>query len=193
MLIRSGEAPGIGWSRNMLYSGFDILPRSVVRRPTGFAARITRTLCCLIMSNSVPQTTDGFETSPIGHWVGCHWNFKNGDGYPHPEDARLIQQLCPHHLTAECVAVDGKYFVLRYQNHDLRIRPFSIRIMPHAPKYPHGTHVRTIVGPDVKTRLESTIRQIVWHVKNGEYTYCIDGDQRRRKRIYFEHQLEGAT
>ena len=145
------------------------------------------------MSNSVPQTTDGFETSPIGHWVGCHWNFKNGDGYPHPEDARLIQQLCPHHLTAECVAVDGKYFVLRYQNHDLRIRPFSIRIMPHAPKYPHGTHVRTIVGPDVKTLLESTIRQIVWHVKNGEYTYCIDGDQRRRKRIYFEHQLEGAT
>ena len=44
MLIRSGEALGIGWSRNMLYSGFNILPRSVVRRQTGFAARITRTL-----------------------------------------------------------------------------------------------------------------------------------------------------
>ena len=29
VLIRSGEAPGIGWSRQMLYSGFDILPRSV--------------------------------------------------------------------------------------------------------------------------------------------------------------------
>ena len=29
VLIRSGEAPGVGWSRNMLYSGFDILPRSV--------------------------------------------------------------------------------------------------------------------------------------------------------------------
>ena len=44
MLIRSGEAPGIGWSRNMLYSGFITLPRSVFRRQTGFAARITRTL-----------------------------------------------------------------------------------------------------------------------------------------------------
>ena len=44
MLIRSGEAPAIGWSRNMLYSGFNTLPRSVVRRQTGFAARITRTL-----------------------------------------------------------------------------------------------------------------------------------------------------
>ena len=44
MLTRSGEAPAIGWSRNMLYSGFDILPRSVFRRQTGFAARITRTL-----------------------------------------------------------------------------------------------------------------------------------------------------
>ena len=44
MLIRSGEAPGIGWSRNMLYSGFNTLPRSVIRRQTGFAARITRTL-----------------------------------------------------------------------------------------------------------------------------------------------------
>ena len=44
VLIRSGEAPAIGWSRNTLYSGFNILPRSVVRRQTGFAARITRTL-----------------------------------------------------------------------------------------------------------------------------------------------------
>ena len=44
MLIRSGEAPAIGWSRNMLYSGFNTLHRSVFRRPTGFAARITRTL-----------------------------------------------------------------------------------------------------------------------------------------------------
>ena len=45
MLIRSGEAPGVGWSRNMLYSGFNTLHRSVIRRQTGFAARITRTLC----------------------------------------------------------------------------------------------------------------------------------------------------
>ena len=29
-MIRSGEAPAIGWSRNMLYLGFSILPRSVV-------------------------------------------------------------------------------------------------------------------------------------------------------------------
>ena len=29
VLIRSGGARGIGWSRNMLYSGFNILPRSV--------------------------------------------------------------------------------------------------------------------------------------------------------------------
>ena len=29
VLIRSGEAPAIGWSRNMLYSGVNILPRSV--------------------------------------------------------------------------------------------------------------------------------------------------------------------
>ena len=35
----------------MLYSRFDILPRSVVRRQTGFAARITRTLSC---SNDSP-------------------------------------------------------------------------------------------------------------------------------------------
>ena len=44
VLIRSGEAPAIGWSRNMLYSGFNTLHRSVIRRQTGFAARITRTL-----------------------------------------------------------------------------------------------------------------------------------------------------
>ena len=47
VLIRIGEALGIGWSRYMLYSGFDILPRSVFGRQTGFAARITRTLSTL--------------------------------------------------------------------------------------------------------------------------------------------------
>ena len=44
MLIRSGEALATGWSRNMSYSGFIALHRSVIRRQTGFAARITRTL-----------------------------------------------------------------------------------------------------------------------------------------------------
>ena len=48
VLIRSGEALGIGWSRDMLYSGFSNLHRSVVRWQTGFAARITRTLSILI-------------------------------------------------------------------------------------------------------------------------------------------------
>ena len=46
-MIRSGEAPAIGWSRNMLHSGFNTLPRSVVRWQTGFAARISTTLCHL--------------------------------------------------------------------------------------------------------------------------------------------------
>ena len=49
LLIRSGEAPAIGWSRYMLYTGFITLPRSVVRWQTGFAARITRTLSGLIL------------------------------------------------------------------------------------------------------------------------------------------------
>ena len=43
-MIRSGEAPGVGWSRSMLYSGLITLPRSIVRRQTGFAARISTTL-----------------------------------------------------------------------------------------------------------------------------------------------------
>ena len=49
VLIRSGEALGVGWSRIMLYSGFNTLHRSVIRRQTGFAARITRTLYGLKM------------------------------------------------------------------------------------------------------------------------------------------------
>ena len=43
-MIRSGEAPAIGWSRNMLHSGFRTLHRSVIRRQTPFAARISGTL-----------------------------------------------------------------------------------------------------------------------------------------------------
>ena len=63
MLIRSGEAPGVGWSRNMLYSGFNTLHRSVVRRQTGFAARITRTLSRLVflatLIDMIETGTDG--------------------------------------------------------------------------------------------------------------------------------------
>jgi len=44
VLIRSGEALAIDWSRNMLHSGFNTLHRSVIRRQTLFAARITWTL-----------------------------------------------------------------------------------------------------------------------------------------------------
>ena len=59
VLIRSGEAPAIGWSRNMFYSGFNILHRSVIRRQIGFAARITRTLYGSIqpMANSTKFRT----------------------------------------------------------------------------------------------------------------------------------------
>ena len=144
------------------------------------------------MNDDLMQTLDGFATSPIGHWICCHWNFESGDGHAHPDDVNLIQQLCPYGLTAECVANDGDFFILRYLHHDLRVRPFSILILPNAPKYPYGTRIRTIVGPKVNTLVESTIRQITWHFKNREYTYYIDGDSRRRKRIYFEHQLEHA-
>ena len=59
MLIRSGEAPAVGWSRNMLYSGFKTLPRSVVRRQTGFAARITRTLFASSDQDSSMQPETG--------------------------------------------------------------------------------------------------------------------------------------
>ena len=77
MLIRSGEALGVSWSRNMLYSGFYILPRSVFRRQNGFAARITRTLSRLNMTQRqcdscgqlLPPVNDAFCSychAPIG-------------------------------------------------------------------------------------------------------------------------------
>jgi len=58
VLIRSGEARLVGWSRNMLYSGFITLHRSVVRRQTGFGARITRTLSRL-GSRNISDVSDG--------------------------------------------------------------------------------------------------------------------------------------
>lgn len=145
------------------------------------------------MLSNVPQNRDGFAESPVGHWVGCLWNFEAGNGFPHPQDAEIINQLCPHGITTECVATDGEYFVLRYQGHDIRVRPFSIRIMPFPPRFVHGDCVRTILGPDVNTSLQSTVRAIVWHVNRGQYTYYFNGDGQRGRRMYFEDQLEKAT
>ena len=145
------------------------------------------------MPANVPHTRSGFVESPVGHWVGCLWNFESSDGKPHPEDAELIKQLCPYGVTTQCIATDGDFFVLRYRNHELRVRPFSIRILPFTPAYKQEERVHTIIGLDVKTELESTIRDIVWHDKRGEYAYFLDGDRRRRRRMYFEDQLEKAT
>jgi len=44
MMIDLSLITGIGWSRNISYSGFNTLPCSVVRRQTGLAARIARAL-----------------------------------------------------------------------------------------------------------------------------------------------------
>ena len=77
MLIRSGETPAIGRSQQMLYSGFITLPRSVIRRQTVFAARITRTLYGLerMADPKNPYrspssgTTPTAETRPDRHWL----------------------------------------------------------------------------------------------------------------------------
>ena len=58
----------------MLYSGFIILPRSVIRRQTGFAARITRTLCRLEAPlNSQPFLTQYDLNREI--WQDCYIGF----------------------------------------------------------------------------------------------------------------------
>ena len=58
-MIRSGEAPAVGWLRNMLHSGFRTLHRSVIRRQIGFAARISGTFVKL------DEITDGLENTII--------------------------------------------------------------------------------------------------------------------------------
>ena len=69
MLIRSGEAPAIGWSRSMLYAGFNILHRSVIRRQTRFAARITRTLSGLL--DLIPLRPAQCIRSAHAHLLNC--------------------------------------------------------------------------------------------------------------------------
>ena len=59
VLIRSGEARLVGWSRNMLCSGFITLHHSVIRRQIGFAARTTRTLSSL---HSIAKNHDKLST-----------------------------------------------------------------------------------------------------------------------------------
>ena len=50
----------------MLYLGFNILPRSVVRRQTLFAARITRTLCILNMNKDANSWMQDLKSTMYG-------------------------------------------------------------------------------------------------------------------------------
>ena len=86
VLIRSGEAAGIGWSRNMLYSGLITLLRSVIRRQTVFAARITRTLSTsnqMKIPRSLKITDSQLDTGrPVvpGDVAVCHFRCTRNKG-----------------------------------------------------------------------------------------------------------------
>ena len=90
VLIRSGKAPGVGWSRDMLCSGFNILHRSVVRRQTGFAARITRTLSRLNeFERFCPRsnTQNGQSQNIFVSLPDC-WHGRTSEGYAFQREIR---------------------------------------------------------------------------------------------------------
>ena len=62
-MIRSGEAPGIGWSRNMLYLGFSILPRSVVWSANPVSRSDISDVMRLIKSDATLTTKNWHEGS----------------------------------------------------------------------------------------------------------------------------------
>ena len=65
-MIRSGEAPGIGWSRNMLYLGFSILPRSVVWSANPVSRSDISDVIRLKQNMTHPS-----KSSVLGALVGC--------------------------------------------------------------------------------------------------------------------------
>jgi hypothetical protein len=122
--------------------------------------------------------------------VECKWNFKFGQGHPHPQDSVLISELCPHSVAAECVGVEGEYVVLTLLGKTIRVRPFSIRIRPKSPAFRHGDVVRTLLGPGVKTEVIAPVLSPEWHVRNNEWAYFLDHNGRRRNHRYREGELE---
>lgn len=130
------------------------------------------------------------KQSPVGRWVECHWNFQARQGFPHPGDTELIRGLAPFSwISAECIGVEGPYFVLKVRDTVVRLRPFSIVVMPTFPKFKHGDLVRTILGDSVKTSVEATVSTPQWHHKNNEWCYFLEGNARRRHRRYREQEL----
>ena len=82
MLIRSGEARLVGWSRQMLYSGFNILPRSVIRS----ASSIDRSDNLDVMSLELMLELKSERWSDLNHAYGVasdipQWlnDLKSGD------------------------------------------------------------------------------------------------------------------
>ena len=135
------------------------------------------------------EDLDGFRHSPVGRWVECQWNFQAGQGEPHPDDREAIARLCPHWVSAECVGVDGRFFVLSVQGERVRVRPFSIRIRPRRPRFLPAEWVRTVVGPSVKTELVAPVRYATWHVKRQGWVYVLVARGKRRRRWYLESEL----
>ena len=75
-MIRSGEAPVVGWSRQMLYSGFSILPRSVFRSANSIARSDNLDVIHLNMNLQFSIKTLICSTAVIAIALALELNFK---------------------------------------------------------------------------------------------------------------------
>lgn len=121
-----------------------------------------------------------------GKWVSCSWNFQANDGRPHPDDVNRIPEAWKPGCVAECVGTEGEYLVLSTGAGTVRVVPFSVLPLPHAPRYLPGQQVRVRAGLS-HSPFESRVRSVGWHHKNKSYHYFLEGKDTR----YNESELEG--
>ena len=167
----------------MLYSGFNTLHRSVVRRQTGFAARITLTLCRSKFCRRQIAPQDGtIKAKEI--------NYRGGIAiFPLPEDWFEEYESSGGGTFYDTVPNSG---TLRLNVLDFD-HPNGVTIPPDFEPFRDGLHIRTAKEQFTEDGISCIL--LSWqigypvggfHFRIANFTYSIEADQFRGDQAQYE-------
>ena len=125
--------------------------------------------------------------SYAGTWGLCPWWPGGPEDQIHPADRERFRALFPYGRVFQAMGQEEAYLVLRYGEESYRVRPQLFRPVP-ALAFAVGARVRLKKRPE----RAATVRDIIWHFKEGRPMYFLKVGGKRVGSRRWAEDLEPA-
>ena len=106
----------------------------------------------------------------------------------HPDDLSIVQAFSPHCVVCEVVGEEDFYLVIRYDSHQIRVKPELFEPIP-APVFRFGQRVRT---KPPRTLRCGVVCSIGWHYAKHQPYYLLQVHGKVLSGRYWTEELEAA-